>query len=97
MTKIKQYLEENAFSLITVFTSTFVLSEFWVEWMHVTLGLKVWMVIIYLLYIFMGAYVDVLHQTIKRNKKQIIKWFDKSEDLKQELRREQQANVKKGE
>lgn len=88
MTKIKQYLEENAFSIVAIFTSTFVLSEFWEEWMHATLGLKVWALIIELLYICAGAYIDVLRQTIKWNKKQIIQLAGKNEYLERELRRE---------
>lgn len=86
--KIKQYLEENAFSLVAIFTSTFVLSEFWAEWMHVTLELKVWVLMIGLLYICAGAYIDVLRQTIKWNKKHIIQLSGKNENLERELRRE---------
>ncbi|WP_307994408.1 hypothetical protein [uncultured Weissella sp.] len=64
------------------------MSEFWGEWMHVTLGLKVCMIIIWALCIYAGAYIDVLRQNIKWNKKHIALQADKIEELQKVKRYE---------
>ncbi|WP_419154281.1 hypothetical protein [Weissella viridescens] len=71
MTKIKQYLQENAYSLVAIFTANFALCEFWEFWLKSPLGLKATMTIIYVAYIWGLSELDSLSLAIKSKDKMI--------------------------
>lgn len=83
MTKIKQYLQENAYSLMAIFT-TFVFSMYFDKWVKVPLGLKVCMIMIWAIYIYLGTYTDVLIATVKAQNKHILWQAEKIETLEKE-------------
>lgn len=84
MTKIKQYLQENAYSLVAIFTQTFVSGMYFDEWVKAPLGLKVCMIMIGVIYIYLGTYTDVLIATVKSQNKHILWQAEKIEALKKE-------------
>ncbi|WP_270621852.1 hypothetical protein [Weissella viridescens] len=86
MAKIRQYLKENAYSLVAIFTETFVFGMYFDEWVKASLGLKVCMIMIWAIYIYLGTYTDVLIATVKSQNKHILWQAEKIEALKKEQR-----------
>lgn len=82
MAKIKQYLKENAYILVAVFTEIFVFGMYFDEWAKASLGLKVCMIMIWAIYIYLGTYTDVLIATVKSQNKHILWQAKKIEALK---------------
>lgn len=84
MAKIKQYLQENKYSLVAIFTGSFVFSMYFDEWVKVPLGLRACMIIIWAIYIYLGTYIDVLNATVKAQNKHILWQAEKIETLGKE-------------